>query len=341
MNDRKHFSRYARQIRFAGVGEAGQEKLRAAHVLIVGIGALGTVASERLARAGVGHLRLVDRDYVDESNLQRQALFTEDDAREERPKALAAASHLARINGETALEPLAVDLQGLNAEALLCGMDLALDCTDNFETRFILNEACVKTETPWIYGGAAGGAGASMNIVPGGPCLRCLIPLLPAPGSYPSCASEGALNMATALIGAYQASEALKMIVGAPSLSRRYFSMDLWNNRFAYMEAAPDPACPVCARGEYELLGKPPRFSCAALCGEDAMQLVPGGDVTLDLAALAEGLKGAGAVRVSPFLMSFEGPGAAFKLFPDGRAIIKGAADEKAARAVYAQYVGM
>jgi adenylyltransferase/sulfurtransferase len=326
---------------FSGIGEAGQRKLLESKAAILGLGALGTVVAGSLARSGVGFLRLIDRDYVELSNLERQTLFTEEDARKETPKAIAAAEHLSEVNSHISLEPVVTDLNSGNVEALIAGADLLLDGSDNFEVRFLLNEACHKARLPWVYGGALGSTGAVMNILPGGPCFRCFIPEMPPAGTYPTCSTRGILNQCTGIIGAYEAVEALKILTGSPAVSRQYLSLDIWNNSADYMTLEPNPDCPVCARGDYELLGKPPLSSSLSLCGRNAVQIIPGRKTAIDFETLARGLEKAGQVKWNPYMLSFEGPRGSFNLFPDGRAVIKNTADEGAARSLYAEYIGL
>ncbi|MDR1960996.1 MAG: ThiF family adenylyltransferase [Gracilibacteraceae bacterium] len=332
--------RYSRQSIFAGLGAEGQSKLSRARVAVIGLGALGTVIANNLCRAGIGFLRLVDRDYVEISNLQRQMLFTEEDAKEELPKAVAAGRHLAAVNSETVVEPLVADVNSGSVMALLSDVDLVLDGTDNFETRYLINEACHKLSLPWIYGGALAAEGGTMNILPEGPCFRCLSPEVPAPGSYQTCGTAGVLNMITGAVASLESAEAVKILTGSPAVSRAYFSLDIWRNTARYVEIARDPDCPVCARGEYEFLFRRQGSYSAALCGREAVQIAPPAGTKVDLPRLAEGLRQIGAVRLSPYMLSFTG-GVAFNLFPDGRAIIKNARDEAAALSVYAEYIGL
>ncbi|MDR0433881.1 MAG: ThiF family adenylyltransferase [Gracilibacteraceae bacterium] len=332
--------RYSRQELFAGVGGIGQEKLSRAKVAVVGLGALGTVAADSLCRAGVGFLRLVDRDCVELSNLQRQTLFTEEDAREERPKAVAAARRLAAVNSAVTAEPLVADVNAGNIGRVLAGVDLALDGSDNFETRYLLNEACHSLGLPWIYAGALGGEGGTMNILPGGPCFRCLAPAVPAPGSYPTCGTAGALNMVTGIVALYQAAEAVKILLGSPETSRSYLSVDIWRGTERRALIRRNPDCPVCGRGEYEFLTRRRDAGGVSLCGQEAVQIVPGAPAELDLPALAAELRRLGAVKLTPFMLSFEGP-VSFRLFPDGRAVIQNVTTTAAAKSVYAEYIGL
>lgn len=248
--------RYARQIAFQGIGREGQEKLRRSRVAIVGLGATGTVIANNLCRAGVGFLRLIDRDRVEMTNLQRQALCDEEDVSNRAPKAMAAAAHLSRVNGEVELEPLVCDVDADNAGRLMMDVDLVLDGTDNFETRLLINEACHKHGVPWIYNGVIMSYGTSMNILQGenGPCFRCLYSGASAPDSQASCASVGVLNMITGIIGSVASAEALKILTGSPEVRRTLFLIDVWMNVARYEQIGKDPACPVCGGGRYAIL---------------------------------------------------------------------------------------
>ncbi|GHV96320.1 thiamine/molybdopterin biosynthesis protein MoeB [Spirochaetia bacterium] len=333
--------RYARQTAFEKIGRTGQEKLLQSRVTILGLGALGTVIAESLCRAGVGRIRLVDRDLVELSNLQRQVLYTEEDARRESPKAVAAAEHLAEINSTVALEPLIADVNAANIEECIAGADLVLDGSDNFELRFLLNEACCKHTIPWIYGGAIAASGSSMNILPGGPCFRCLSPEMPAAGSYPTCSSAGVLNMVTGIVACFEAAEAVKILTGSPDVSRQYLSIDLWGNSVDYITVQKNPECPVCGKGEYGLLGKLSGAHTVSLCGQDAIQVIPGAGTKIDLEEFAAKLEKTGAVRRSPFMLTFNDGKASFNLFSDGRAIIRQMQDPGAAKSIYAEYIGL
>lgn len=327
---------------FNGIGEEGQKKLLQARVAIMGMGALGTVIANNLSRAGVGFMRLVDRDYVEISNLQRQLLYDENDVRDNLPKAVAAAEHLHKANSEITLEPIVTDINSGNIEKIIEGADLVLDGTDNFETRFLLNEACHKLGIPWVYGGALMGSGMTMNIIPGvTPCLRCLDLDLPAPGSYPTCTSAGILNMITGVIGSVEAAEAVKILVGSPDIRKSLLEMDLWNNRTRYLEFKRSPKCPTCGKGEYELLGKQKGSYTTSLCGRDSIQVIPGTTGDMDFAALSQKLVHVGAVKYNRFIFNFATGNMEISLFKDGRAIIKNVKDENAAKSIYSEYIGL
>ena len=251
--------RYARQEAFSGIGKEGQKKLGSSRVAIIGIGALGTVTANNLVRAGVGFVRLIDRDFVELSNLQRQSLFTEKDAEEALPKAVAANQHLKRINSEVETDPVITDVNSGSIDSLMEDVDLVMDATDNFEVRMLINEACHHHRKPWIYGGALGALGMTMNFLPGDekPCLCCVMGNEAAsPGSGPTCATEGVLNTTTNIIASLQSTEAIKILTGSEAVRKELFVMDLWDNRFELIEAVKDPKCPVCVKEEYAYYGK-------------------------------------------------------------------------------------
>ena len=279
--------RYSRQVRFAPVGDEGQRRIRAARVAIVGCGALGSVQAEILARAGIGMLRLIDRDIVELSNLQRQFLFDESDAREGLPKAAAAARRLAQVNSEIAIEPVVADLTPSNAAELLENIDLILDGTDNFETRYVLNDVAVRGGIPWIYGAAVGSYGLKLAIMPGRTaCFRCIYPEPPA-GAQPTCETAGVLGPVTATIAALQAADALKILAaGADSFVARLTTVDVWSGEIRQIDPpARDPECPCCAARQFVHLDGS-RRAPISLCGRNAVQIHERSR-PLDLAALA------------------------------------------------------
>ncbi len=248
-------SRYARQTIFQRIGPEGQRKLLSSRVAVVGLGALGSVIANNLCRAGVGFIRLIDRDKIELSNLQRQTIFDERDAREHTPKAMAAYEHLIRVNSEISLEPVVTEVNTANIEGLLKDVQLVLDGTDNPEVRHLINEACHKLGIPWIYGGVLGSLGTTMNILYGdGPCFRCFSPQIPAPGSYPTTSTVGVLNSITGIIGSVESAEALKILVGSPDVRRSLFIVDVWDSTAEFFEVDRNPDCPVCGKKHYELL---------------------------------------------------------------------------------------
>lgn len=334
--------RYSRQTIFPGVGREGQARLLASRVTLVGCGALGTVIANVLARAGVGRLRIVDRDYVEFSNLQRQVLFDEDDAREGAPKAVAAAAKLARINSEVRVEAVVEDVGPGNAERLFEDAELVLDGADNFETRYVLNDACVKLGKPWVYAAAIASYGVVMPIVPGRtPCLRCVFSEPPEAGGVDTCDTAGVLGPTPGVIANLAATEGIKLLVGAhEQLSEGLLWIDLWYNTFQRTPiAAPEPDCPTCGRGDYEFLeGRAARSQ--TLCGRDAVQVRPPRPSQLDLAGLAVRLAAVAPVRHNEHLIRLSVDPYELTIFHDGRAIVKGTGDAGVARALYARYVG-
>jgi molybdopterin-synthase adenylyltransferase len=331
--------RYSRQIRFTPFGPEGQRRVSASTVAIVGCGALGTVQASLLARAGCGTIRLIDRDYVELSNLQRQILYTESDARELLPKAEAARRHLLAANSEITIEAHVCDLNPENAEDLLGGVAVIVDATDNFETRYLINDYAVREAVPWIYGAAVGSYGIVMPVIPGdSACFRCVYPEPPS-GMQPTCETAGVLGPVTSVIGSLQAMEALKILAGKPeSVRRKIFTADLWNGpiREAAMPSR-DAACPCCALHEFRWLNG--RRAPVSLCGRNAVQIHERMR-PLDLSALAAQLEGIGTVRSNEFALRFQTGNHELTIFPDGRAIVKGTTDVGLARSLYARYVG-
>jgi adenylyltransferase/sulfurtransferase len=334
--------RYSRQIVFDGIGKEGQEKIGDSRVAIIGMGALGTVIANNLCRAGVGYLRLVDRDYVEISNLQRQSIYTEHDVQSNLPKAVAAIEYLQKINSEITLEPVVCDVNSGNIEQLIEGVDLVLDGTDNLETRFLINEACHKHSLPWIFGAAIMSLGMTMNIIPGKtPCFQCLSGDVGASGSEHTCATMGVLNMITGVAASVQSAEAVKMLLNSEEVSISLFFLDVWTNTAEYLEIKADPECPLCGRHHYSHLGKAPASSVTSLCGRNEIQVIPGREASMDFESLADNLGSLGNVNYNPFMLKFNDGKIGIKLFKDGRAIIENARDENQAKAIYTEYFGM
>jgi len=334
-----NLERYSRQILFPPIGEPGQRKIRSASVCIVGCGALGSFQAEALVRAGVGRIRLIDRDYVDFSNLQRQSLYDEADAQAESPKAIAAARRLTSINREVSIEPFMDDLRSTNAEELLGGCDVILDGTDNFETRYLLNDFSVQSGIPWIYGAAVGSYGIMLPIAPQtGPCFACIYPDPPT-GLQPTCDVNGILASAAASVAALQVAACLRFIVGWPDFEARVHTLDVWACESKHVSpGSPDPECRVCARHEFAYL-KGVHDAPVSLCGRNAVQLHTT-TRNLDLNELAGRLREFGEVRVNEFAIRVTTPKYQLMFFPDGRAIIRGTTDVAIAHTVYAQLVG-
>jgi adenylyltransferase/sulfurtransferase len=335
--------RYSRQILFAGIGAAGQRRLGASRALIVGCGALGSAQVESLARAGVGRLRVVDRDFVEESNLQRQTLFTERDARERLPKAIAAARRVAEINSEIEIEPVVADARHDNIERFIEDCDVVLDGTDNFATRYLLNDACVKQNLPWIYGAAVGSYGVTMTIRPRAtPCLRCVFEDVPPAGTAETCDTAGVIQPVIAIVAAVQTSEALKLLTGhTEDLHGALMQFDVWRNEWRRIKlGAPAPECPTCALSHYETLEAEAKDFAAVLCGRNAVQISPARAGDLDLNALAERLRAIGETKANDYLVRLSANGYELTIFKDARAIIRGTDDPTTARSLYARYVG-
>lgn len=331
--------RYSRQIRFAPIGAAGQTKLLDASVCIIGCGALGSFQAEALARAGIGRLRLIDRDYVDYTNLQRQWLFSEADAESESPKSVAAAQRLHDLNHHVKVEPLVADLSPSNAEELTEGFNLILDGTDNFETRYLLNDLSVKRNVPWIYGAAIGSYGVVMPVVPAsGPCFACVYPEPPA-GPQLTCDVSGVLASTTAAVASLQVAAALHLLVGWPGFECRIHTLDVWEGTNRQIAAGRrDPECQVCAARHFRFLEGRHRTP-VSLCGRNAVQLHENAR-QLNLAELATRLRPLGDVRVNEFALRIVLPKYHLTFFPDGRAIVKGTTDIGIARSLYARLVG-
>ena len=331
--------RYSRQILFNPIGEAGQEKLLSSKVGIVGCGALGTFQAAALARAGVGILAIVDRDYVEPSNLQRQWLFEEADAREHLPKAAAAARAIARINSGIQVEPHITDLNPTNIEDLLGDVDLILDATDNFETRYLINEFALSNEIPWIYGAAVGSYGLSMPVLPGRTsCLQCVYPE-PPKSDQPTCETAGVLGSITATIAAIQTADAIRLLTGHTPRPR-ITTIDVWNGTVRQIDQPPrDPACPACGPdADYPYLNGE-RRAPISLCGRDAVQIHERAK-PLNLEELKLRLEKLAPVRANEFALRFFPAPFEMTIFPDGRAIIKGTTDVGVARSLYARYIG-
>lgn len=340
--------RYSRQILFTGIGEAGQRRLNAAHVAIVGCGATGAASASLLARAGVGTLTLLDRDFVEFSNLQRQVLFDEADARESLPKAEAARRKIALFNSTVKVNAQIADLVPVNVEELLGTADIVLDATDNFETRYLVNDYAVREGKPWIYAAAVGAYAATMNVLPLTPeempytptaCLACIFPKPPS-GPVETCDTAGILSTAVNLAASIQVTEALKYLTGQSEIMRRsLLSFDLWtNDRSEISTAHPDPSCAVCGGRSFTHLAGEARPHIT-LCGRNSVQIHEH-HRPVDLAAMHVRLSAHGSVRSNDLLLRFERPPHTLTLFADGRAIIQGTTDSAVARSLYARYIG-
>ncbi len=338
--------RYSRQILFEGIGETGQARLLNARAVIIGCGALGAVQAETLARAGVGQLVLVDRDFVEESNLQRQIMFEEEDARQRLPKAVAAARRLARVNSDIQITPLVTDVNYENIEEIISGADVVMDGTDNFETRYLINDACVKNNVAWIYGAAVGSYGLTMTVLPHEtPCLRCVLEEMPEPGSGPTCDTAGVVMPIISIIASIQAAEALKILTDQKDkLHGSLVRIDVWDfeiNRTRLANFAGQADCPVCSQNEFEFLRGAGRQVAVSLCGRNAVQIARTSASKVDFKSLAERLRPLGEVVFNDFLLRFRVEGYDITVFRDARSIIKGTNDINTARGLYARYIGV
>jgi adenylyltransferase/sulfurtransferase len=335
--------RYSRQILFSGIGATGQRRLQQSRALIVGCGALGSAQAESLARAGVGSLRIADRDFVEASNLQRQTMFTERDASERLPKAIAAANHIREINSAIDVQPEIIDVNHSNIERLIADCDVVLDGTDNFATRYLINDACVKHEINWVYGAAVGSYGVTMTIRPHQtPCLRCLFEEAPPAASAPTCDTAGVIMPIINVVAAVQVTEALKLLVGQnENLHGALMQFDVWRNEWRKISpGAPSPECRTCGLGEFATLEASSGDFAAVLCGRNAVQISPSRSTQLDFAELATRLGGTGEVKFNDYLLRFRTGEVELTVFRDARSIIRGTSEITTARSLYAKYIG-
>ncbi len=338
-------ARYVRQVRYAPLGAEGQRRLLASRALICGCGALGSVLASTLARAGVGMLRLVDRDFLETNNLQRQILYDEDDVAANLPKAVAAARRLRRINSQITIDPVVADVDHRSIVELARDVDILVDGTDNFETRFLLNDLAVSKGLPWVYGGCIGAEGQSMTILPGRtPCLRCLHPEPPPPGATPTCDTAGIVGPVVGVVAAIQAMEVLKILSGnADAIQRGLYVVDLWENQVRQIDLGglgSDRSCPACTERDFPWLDGRRGSHTAVLCGRNAVQLHFGSEAAVSLDELARKLEGVGRLVHNAFLLRLEVDGFRITVFPDGRAIVVGTDEVATARSVCAKYIG-
>lgn len=339
--------RYSKQVLFSEIGEAGQRQLLASHVTIIGCGALGSVLANTLVRAGVGHIRICDRDYIEPDNLQRQILFDEQDIAANLPKAEAAVRKLRRINSEIEIESVVADVNHTNIERFCSDADLLLDGTDNFETRFLINDLAVKTSRPWIYGAVIGATGLCLPVIPNEtPCLRCVFEEAPPPEINPTCDTAGVLGPAVGLVASIQAMEAMKILARRiDAVNRHMISIDAWTGRFTNLDvqrAFDEGHCPCCREGRFDYLDGTIAASTTTLCGRNAVQVRPAADTTVDLAAIARKLDSVanGEVTHNKFMLRCAIGRYEMTVFVDGRAIVKGTDNANTARTVYAKYIG-
>ncbi|MDH2881143.1 molybdopterin-synthase adenylyltransferase MoeB [Bacillus cytotoxicus] len=334
--------RYSRQMLFSSIGEDGQRKIREKHVLLIGAGALGAANAEALARAGIGKLTIADRDYVEWSNLQRQQLYTEEDAKQYKPKAIAAAEHLQKINSEVEIIPVVTDVAIQEMEDFIQGIDLIIDATDNFDTRLLINDISQKYNVPWIYGGCVGSYGVTYTILPGKtPCFRCL---MEHPTSGATCDTAGVIQPAVQMVVAHQVTEALKILVeDFGALRETMLSFDVWNNQHMAFKVnrQKKESCPSCGKlRTYPSLAFESQMKTEVLCGRNTVQIRPGVSKSLNLEEIKKRLQKNMDIQVTPYLLSFFIEGYRFVLFKDGRAFVHGTNDKAEAKRLYTRYIG-
>ena len=336
--------RYSRQIILPNFESAGQEKLKAATVTVIGLGALGSIIANNLARAGVGHLRLVDRDVVELENLHRQTLYSEDMVGQ--PKAMAAVEYLTRVNSDIELTPMVKDVNFSSIETIVAKSDIILDGTDNLETRFLINDFCVKTGIPWIYGGVVGTQGMTLNIIPStakghfGPCFRCLVQEIPAAGALPTCDTFGILNTVPAIIGSLQSTEAIKIILGSSDINQYLLYYDIWSSEFRSLPVPWNESCKCCVKHDFEYLQVKKRTLVTSLCGQNSVQIQPIKTGEISFTEFKDKLSKVGSVKATEFTLDFSVDDYMITIFADGRALIKGTTDENLAKSLYTKYIG-
>ncbi len=340
MIDRSLRNRYSRQTMFPGIGEEGQAKLLSSSAVIIGCGALGSNIATFLVRAGVGKIKIVDRDFIEYHNLQRQVLFDEDDIRAQLPKAIAAERRLRKINSTVRVRGIVTDINYTNIEELCCGADVILDGLDNFETRLLINDVALKHKIPWIYGGAIASTGMTMTIIPGEtPCFRCISPILPPTGTTATCETAGIVGTVPAIIGSIQATEAMKILMGKEEINRELILIDVWEVAFNHMQIMPRDNCPAC-EGKYEFLDRRFTVQATSLCGQNrAVQVVDTRVKAIVLDKLAARLKDLDNINQNEYMLNFRVDDREIVVFADGRAIIKNTIDESEAKELYNKYV--
>lgn len=343
--DPSALERYSRQMRHYGIGRAGQEKIAQSRVTVCGCGALGTVIANALVRAGVGFVRIIDRDFVETSNLQRQVLFDESDVTGNVPKAVAATNKLRAINSAVTIESVVADIDRTNILDLCRDADLIMDGTDNFEVRYLINDAAVSLNKPWVFGGCIGSHGQSMTIIPGEtPCLRCVFEAAPGPGDVGTCETAGVLGPIVNLVASYQAMEAMKLLAGKKeAINKELLYIDMWENTNRRIKIAPlfnKVNCVCCKQRKFEWLDGAHGSQTTSLCGRNAVQVSLRNKSKLDFDVLSKQLSESGKVSFNKFLLKFNVEEFEFTVFPDGRAIIKGTDDTEKARILYAKYIG-
>jgi adenylyltransferase/sulfurtransferase len=337
-------NRYFKQLLLAEIGEEGQKRLNGASAVVAGCGALGTVIANSLVRSGVGKVTIVDRDFIELDNLPRQVLFDEDDIRRGLPKAIAAAGKLRLINSEITIEPVVADLTAENIEQIIKGTDIVLDGTDNFETRFLINDACVKLGIPWIYAGVVATYGMSFTIIPGKtPCLQCFIGELPGPGDSPTCDTVGVLGTAVNMVASVEVTEGLKILMGKQdSLINKLIYIDVWYGTWKVFELKKDSKrCPVCDDRQFAFLEQKKGTRLTSLCGQNAVQISPPVLTSVYFRDLASRLRPHGEVSYNDYMLKFTIKPYEFTVFHDGRTIIKGTTDESEAKILFSKYIGV
>lgn len=338
--------RYARQVLFYGIGEQGQKKLTEKTAGLVGCGALGCTSANLLVRSGLKCLKIIDRDYIEESNLQRQSLFDEEDISKNLPKAVAAQRKLQKVNSRVQIDAVVADINASNIEPLLENADIIIDGTDNFETRFLINDYCVKRGIPWIYGACIGSIGLAMNIVPSKtPCLRCMLDTIPLPGTIETCDTEGVIAPIASMIASIQVAEALKILTdNYEALSKGLLKIDLWRNEIKSLhtdDIREKSDCVTCKQHKYEFLTKDKYSITTSLCGRNSVQVLHPNGYKLDLKKLATRLERVGDITSNKFMLRIKIDKYELTVFPDGRAIITGTNDASVAKGLYAKYIGM
>lgn len=332
--------RYSRQTIFPGIGDEGQRRLGNSCVVIIGCGALGTIIATSLVRAGVGKVRIIDRDFIEYHNLQRQALFDEDDIKNQLPKAIAAERHLKRVNSSIEIQGIVADVNYTNIERFVRGADIILDGLDNFETRFLINDVSLKNKIPWVYGGAISSFGMTMTIIPHEtPCFRCFIGSSTGRGIIQTCDTAGVISPIPFIIGSLQTAEAMKILVGAENINRELITIDVWKGTFHRFKISPCRSCPTC-QGKYEFLEGKFGGRTTVLCGQNAVQVSNPKVERLSFKELAAHLKPVGEVSYNEFMLRFSVDTHEMVIFPDGRAIVKNTTDDSLARGLYAKYIG-
>ena len=336
--------RYSRQIILPNFKAKGQDKLKAASITVIGLGALGSTIANNLARAGVGHLKLVDRDVVELENLHRQTLYSEKMLGQ--PKAMAAAEYLSHVNSNIELTPIVKDVNFSNIATIVGKSDIILDGTDNLETRFLINDLSIKSGIPWIYGGVVGTQGMTLNIIPSkfknhsGPCFRCLVSEMPGAGALPTCDTYGILNTVPAIIGSLQSTEAIKIILGSSDINRNLLYFDIWSSEFRSLPIPQNKSCKCCVKHDFEYLNVKKRTLVTSLCGQNSVQIQPIKSGELSLTEFEEKLSKVGSVKATEFTLDFKVDDYRITIFSDGRALVRGTTDEKIAKSLYTKYIG-